>query len=149
MRAGDPATVLGKVVAILEGPVLADVGTEHARASLLLACGLLDNLSTRVEESSSLRAEDTALLADLAAHLPEALRTGRGDEDGADPAGTVDRGLRLLRRQRELLEHREVQTWMTRCHRALSSRAGLQIQLMRPTRYYSSQSSQETIDGVI
>jgi hypothetical protein len=149
MRAGDPATVLERVVAILEGQVLAEVGTDHARASLLLACGLLDNLSTRVEESSSVRAEDTALVADLADHLPGVLRSGPDDEDSADPTGAVTRGLRELRRRRELFERQDVQAWMTTCHRALSSRTGLQIQLMRPTRYYSSQSSQETIDGVI
>jgi hypothetical protein len=129
--------------------VLEEVGTDHARASLLLACGLLDNLSTRVEESSSVRAEDTALVTDLADHLPVALRSGPDDGDGVDPAGAVSRGLRVLRRNRELFELQDVQAWMTKCHQALSSRTGLQIQLMRPTRYYSSQSSQETIDGVI
>jgi hypothetical protein len=113
-----------------------------ARVALQLVAGLLDNASTRIEESSALQARDREFLLTLERTMPSAL--SRFAHTGPQPESSqTDRRLssvlRSLRANPTELAEAAVSDWLETCRRTLKDRSEIQVRLMRPTRYLTSQ----------
>lgn len=153
MRASDPGQVLKTVVAVIEAQIGPAVAVPHARASLLLIAGLLDNLASRVEEATETRTEKEDLVAALAAAVPVALESGPGMTRPSTPASMphaarsdeeqrISAALRALRRDPALYDAPGVRNWVESCQSTLARCTSIEIGLMRPTRYFTSQSGE-------
>jgi hypothetical protein len=145
--------VLKTVVAVIETQIGPAVAAPHARASLLLIAGLLDNLASRVEEATETRTEKQDLVDALAATVPVALEAGPGVTRPGTPAPVpqaarwdeerrISSALRALRRDPALYDAPGVRTWVESCQSALARCTSIEIGLMRPTRYFTSQSGE-------
>jgi hypothetical protein len=130
------------LVEILEVQVLPAVDGRQARVALQLVAGLLDNMATRIEESSEMQAREREFLLMLEQTMPSTL--SHFAPAGPQPESSrTDRRLssvlRSLRANPTVITEAAVSDWLEICRRTLKDRSEIQARLMRPTRYLTSQ----------
>lgn len=139
MRAFDPSRLLDRVVRIVEEQVVPTLADPDQRSTLLILAGLLDNLSTRVEEQPDLVRSRVLLLHSMLESRPTQLLAGEPPLDTDSEAALRSELTTSFRRLNNLpLPQPEVEQWLSYCRDLLLRHNDLEVQRMRPTRYGSS-----------
>lgn len=143
MRSVPPRELVEAITALLEAQILPAVDERSARATLLLAVGMLDNLAGRIEERHDLVELDTRAAHRLIDALPPGLRPAAATADSGfrDLSAALTVVLRELAARPALVEDPEVGEWLRLCGDELRRRNAEEMALVRPTRYLRSQSA--------
>ena len=134
MRSVDGPRFLEVTIAVLESAVVPAVTDPAARRQLLICIGLLDNLVERIEDRTSLVAEEAAMLASM---FPTAYEPP-GDKVDLITLRRLRRSVSSQLRSKEVYDGMyddEVDDLLRRCHGVLSSINQAELARLRPTRY--------------
>jgi hypothetical protein len=143
VRGGTPSELLQLIVGALETQVVPADANPRARATLLLAVGLLDNLAQRIEEAPGLRTARDEGVDRLVAAMPRALAENLLESGGDFSTRVRERrlanGFAALRDSAGLLNSLSVQMWLSICRDEFVRCNNAELQRLRPTRYLRSQ----------